>query len=84
MFGECNEAAQPKTSLTKYWIEFNDLALQMRPHRIAYLRLVRQTLHITVCEKVCGQTKNRPAPEEACNPDSCKTLFEKFRKCLQI
>ena len=39
MFGEINEAAQPKTLLAKYSIEFNDLAVQMRAHRIAYLRL---------------------------------------------
>ena len=38
MFGEFNEASKPKTSLVKYSIEFNDLAVQMRPHRIAYLR----------------------------------------------
>ena len=38
MFGEFNEATQLKTSRTKYSIEFNDLAVQMRPHRIAYLR----------------------------------------------
>ena len=43
MFGEFNEATQLKTSSAKYSIEFNDLA-------------VRQTLHITVCENVCGQT----------------------------
>ena len=43
MFGEFNEATQLKTSSAKYSIEFNDLA-------------VRQTLHTTVCEKVCGQT----------------------------
>ena len=55
MFGEFNEATQLETSLAKYSIEFNDLAVQMRPHRIAYLRL---TLHITVCEKVCGQTRD--------------------------
>ena len=30
MFGEFNEAAQPKTSLAKYSIEFNDLAVQLR------------------------------------------------------
>ena len=50
MFGEFTEATQLKTSLAKYSIEFNDLAVQLRPHRIAYL-------HITVCEKVCGQTR---------------------------
>ena len=31
MFGEFNEAAQPKTSLGKYSIEFNYLAVQIRP-----------------------------------------------------
>ena len=40
MFGEFSEATQLKTSLAKYLIEFNDLAVQMRPHRIAYLRLL--------------------------------------------
>ena len=40
MFGEFNEATQLKTSLAKYSIEFNDLAVQIRPHRIAYLRLL--------------------------------------------
>ena len=44
MFSEFNAAAQPKTSLAKYSIEFNYLAVQMRPHRIAYLTAVRQTL----------------------------------------
>ena len=38
MFCDFNEATQLKTSLAKYSIEFNDLAVQMRPHRIAYLR----------------------------------------------
>ena len=40
MFGEFNEAAQPKTSLARYSIEFNYLAVKMHPHRIAYLRLL--------------------------------------------
>ena len=39
MFGEFNEATQLKISLAKYSIEIN-LAVQMRPHRIAYLRLL--------------------------------------------
>ena len=56
MFGEFNEATQLKTSLAKYSVEFNDLAVQMRPHRIYVFEAVRQTLYITVCEKVCGQT----------------------------
>ena len=57
MFGEFNEAAQLKTSLAKYSIEFNDLAAQMHPHRIySVFEAVRQTF--TVCEKVCEQTNN--------------------------
>ena len=40
MFGELNEAAQPKTSLAKYSIEFNELAVHTRPHRIPFLRLL--------------------------------------------
>ena len=36
-FGEFNEAAQLKTSLAKYSIEFNNLAVRKRPHRIGYL-----------------------------------------------
>ena len=46
MFGEFNEAAQPKTLLAEYSIEFDYSAVQMRPHRIAYLRLLgrRDTL----------------------------------------
>ena len=40
MFGDFNEAAQPKTSLGKYSIESNDVAVQMRLHWIAYLRLL--------------------------------------------
>ena len=57
MFGEFNEVTHLKTSLAKYSIEFNDLAVQIGPHRIALVfEAVRQTLHITVCENVCGQT----------------------------
>ena len=39
-FGKFNEAAQPKTSLAKYSIEFNDLAVQTCLHRIPFLRLL--------------------------------------------
>ena len=39
-----NEAAQSKTSLAKYLIEFNELPVQTRPHRIPYLRLLPYTL----------------------------------------
>ena len=59
LYCEFNEATQLKTSLVKNSIKFNDLAVQMRPHRIAYLRLLGR--HITVCEKVCGQTIVYPA-----------------------
>ena len=60
MFGEFNEATQLKTSLAKNSIKLNDLVVQMRPHRIFIIfEAVRQTLHITVCEKVCGQTTKK-------------------------
>ena len=36
MFGEFNEATQLKTSLAKYSIELNDLAVQKRPHQRPY------------------------------------------------
>ena len=58
MFGEFNEVTQLKTSLAKYSIEFNDLALQMRPHRIAYLRLLDRP-YTLLYEKVCGQTSEK-------------------------
>ena len=54
MFGEFNEAAQPKTSLAKYSIEFNDLAVPTRPHRMPFLR---QTVHITVCGRSVGKLR---------------------------
>ena len=44
MFGEFIEATKLKTSLAKYSIEFNDLAVQMRPHKIAYLRLLGRVI----------------------------------------
>ena len=49
MFGKFNEATQLKTSLAKKLMKFNDLAVQMRPHRIAYLRL---NLHISEVKPV--------------------------------
>ena len=51
MFGEFNEAAQPKTSLAKYSIVFNNLAVQTNasaPNTV--FEAVWPTLHITVCE----------------------------------
>ena len=56
MFGEFNEAAQLKTSLAKYSIEFNDFSRTIASTLKSVFEAVRQTLHITVCEKVCGQT----------------------------
>ena len=55
MFGEFNEAAQPKTSLAKYSIYFNDLAVQMRPHRIAYLRQLDRPYTLLYVRKSVGR-----------------------------
>ena len=57
MLDEFNEPAQPKTSLANYPIEFNDFfrANASVPNNV--FEAVRQTLHITVCEKVCRQTR---------------------------
>ena len=46
MFGE----KTPKTSHAKFSVEFNDFPVQTRP----VFGAVRQSLHITVCEKVFG------------------------------
>ena len=48
MFGEFNETTQLKTALAKYSIDAS------ASNRV--FEAVRQTLHLTVCEKVCGQT----------------------------
>ena len=56
MLGEFNKARKEKTSLAKYSIEFNDFTVQTRPHRNTVFGDIRETLHITVCEKVCGLT----------------------------
>ena len=50
------EAGKLKTSLAKYSIKFNDFAVQNASALKKVFEAVRQTLHITVCEKVCGQT----------------------------
>ena len=55
MFGEFNEATQLKTSLAKYSIEFNDLAVQMRPHRIAYLRLFGRPYTLLYVRRYVGR-----------------------------
>ena len=40
LYGDLRWGGRIKTSLTKYSIEFNDFAVQRRPHRIPYLRLL--------------------------------------------
>ena len=48
MFGEFNEAIQLKTSL-------NDLAVQIRPHRIAYLRLLGRLYTLLYVRRSVGR-----------------------------
>ena len=55
MYGEFNKAAQLKTSLAKYSIEFNDLAVQTRPHRIAYLRLLGRPYTLLYVRRSVGR-----------------------------
>ena len=55
MFGEFNEATQLKTSLAKNSIKFNDLAVQMRPHRIAYLRLLGRPYTLLYVRRSVGR-----------------------------
>ena len=57
MFGEFNEATQLKTSLAKNSIKFNDFSGTNASASNSVFEAVRQTLHITICEKVCGQTR---------------------------
>ena len=54
MFGELNEV-QLKTSLAKYSIEFNDLAVQMRPRQIAYLRLLGRPYTLLYVRRSVGR-----------------------------
>ena len=63
MFGEFNETAQPKTSLAKYSIEFNLFSCTNASASNSVFEAVRQTLHITVCEMVCGQTRSSSTVE---------------------
>ena len=55
MLGEFNETAQPKTSFAKYSTEFNDLAVQMRPHRIVYLRLLGKPCTLLYVSRSVGR-----------------------------
>ena len=59
MFGEFNEAAQPKTSLAKYLIESNDVAVQLRLHRIAYLKLMGLIFARIIFREFCSFPKIR-------------------------
>ena len=58
MFGEFKEATQLKTLLAKNSIEFNDLAVQMRPHRIAYLRLLGRPYTLLYGRRSVGRLEN--------------------------
>ena len=55
MFGEFNEATQPKTSLAKYSIEFNDLAVQSHPHQIPFLRLLGRPNRLLYVSRFVGR-----------------------------
>ena len=55
MFGEFNEVAQPKTSLAKYSIEFNDLVVQARSHRLPYLRLLGRPYTLLYVSRSVGR-----------------------------
>ena len=55
MFDKFNEATQLKTSLVKYSLEFNDIAVQMRPHRIAYLRLLGRPYTLLYVRRSLGR-----------------------------
>ena len=57
MFGEFNEdeATLLKISLAKNLVEFNDLAVQMRPHRIAYLRLLGRPYTLLYVRRSVGR-----------------------------
>ena len=57
MFGEFNEATQLKTSLAKNSIKFNDLAVQMRPHRIAYMRLLGRPYTLLYVRRSVGRLR---------------------------
>ena len=60
MFGEFNEATQLKTSITKNSIKFSDLAVQMRPHRIAYLRLLGRPYTLLYVRRSVGRLTINP------------------------
>ena len=55
IFGDFNEVAQHKTSLAKYSIEFNNLVIQTRPHRIQYLRLLGRPYTLLYVSRYVGR-----------------------------
>ena len=59
MFGELYEEEQPKTSLAKYLIEFNDLAVQRRPYRIPFLRLLGRPYTLLYVSRSVGRLRAR-------------------------
>ena len=50
---------QLKTSLVKNSIKFNDLAVKMRPHRIAYLRLLGRPYTLLYVRRSVGRLTTR-------------------------
>ena len=58
MFGEFNEATQPETSLAKYSIEFNDLAVQMQPHQIPFSRLLGRPYTLLYVSRSVGRLRS--------------------------
>ena len=55
MFGEFDEATKLKTSLAKYSVEFNDLAVKICLHRIAHLRLLGRPYTLLYVRRFVGR-----------------------------
>ena len=76
---EFNEAAQPKTSLAKYSIEFNDLAVQKRPHRIPYLKLLGRPYTLLYVNRSVGRlTISRQFLDSRCRLKSKVSSYNTF------
>ena len=56
MFGEFNEAAQPKNLTRQIFNRIELFSCTNTSASNSVFEAVRQSLQITVCEKVCGQT----------------------------
>ena len=52
LFGEFDEAGNPKASLTKNSVKFIDFAEPQSPHGRPFFEAVMQTLHFTVIRSV--------------------------------